>query len=197
MILNPISDNLPIHRVDDCRKIVISACRYDKQKNIKMGIHSFTKFFKNHEDYIYCIYGKGPEKKELEDYIKNIGMEKHIFINDFTNNIHELMADSSIFISSSSYEGLSNSMIEAMAIGLPVICTDCPIGGAREIINHEVNGVLVPLNDEYKMAYYLEKISDDLEFQRFLSNNAIQIRQQLAIEKICNKWKRVVETVVE
>ena len=49
-------------------------------------------------------------------------------------NVHSYIINASMFVSSSDFEGMSNSMLEAMAIGLPVVCTDCPIGGAKMVI---------------------------------------------------------------
>ena len=60
--------------------------------------------------------------------------------------INEEIKDAAMFISTSNYEGISNSMLEALAMGIPSICTDCPIGGARSYIEHEKNGLCLKRN---------------------------------------------------
>ena len=63
-------------------------------------------------------------------------------------NVQTYIVNASVFVSSSDFEGMSNSMLEAMAIGLPVVCTDCPIGGARMVIKNNINGILTPVGDD-------------------------------------------------
>jgi glycosyltransferase involved in cell wall biosynthesis len=94
-----------------------------------------------------------------------------------------------MFVSSSVYEGMSNSMLEALAIGLPTICTDCPSGGARAVITHEKNGLLVPVDDVEKLTKAMTKIARDEPFAEYLSFNGMNIRDELSEENIIRKWK--------
>jgi glycosyltransferase involved in cell wall biosynthesis len=66
-----------------------------------------------------------------------------------------------MFVLSSDYEGISNSLLEALSIGLPSISTDCPCGGSRYLIQNGVNGFLVPVGDAEKMAEAMRQIADD------------------------------------
>lgn len=196
VIRNPIKSGLP--KYDDSRrkKIIITACRLEKQKNLYIAIKAFNIFSKTHEDYVFHIYGEGSLKKDIEKYIENTGLSKKVLIYNFTKNIHERMKEASIFILSSDYEGISNSMLEAMAIGLPVICTDCPIGGAREMINNEENGCLVPVGDFRSMASYMMRIIEDNEFRMRISKNAIKIRDELFSDIICSMWEETVKKYI-
>lgn len=96
-----------------------------------------------------------------------------------------------MFVSSSSFEGLSNSMLEAMAIGLPTICTDCPCGGARMIIINGVNGILVPNGDKDALAQAMAQVADDSKLAAYLSKNAMKIREDLSIKKIARLWEKL------
>ena len=91
------------------------------------------------------------------------------------------------------YEGMSNSMLESMAIGLPVICTDCPIGGARFIIQDHDNGILVPLNNVVRLANAMGEIADDKELSHKLSINAIKVREEQSIDKIGLMWEEIIK----
>lgn len=62
--------------------------------------------------------------------------------------MHDVARDAPMFMLPSDYEGLSNSMLEVMALGLPVICSDCPRGGARMVIKDGANGLLIPVGNE-------------------------------------------------
>jgi glycosyltransferase involved in cell wall biosynthesis len=100
-----------------------------------------------------------------------------------------------MYVSSSDYEGLSNSMLEAMAIGLPVICTDCPCGGARMVIKNYDNGILVPVRNTERLAEAMSEIADNYELSNMLSIRARRIREYLAPDKITAQWIQVIEAL--
>lgn len=92
--------------------------------------------------------------------MKNLIYRNAFFIEDFKKNILEEAKNYRAFMLTSDYEGLSNSMIEAIAMGMPSICTDCPIGGARMIIEDGKNGFLVPVGDEKTLVQKMKKITE-------------------------------------
>lgn len=79
-------------------------------------------------------------------------------------------------------------MIEALAMGVPSICTDCPVGGAAMMIQDGINGLLIPVGDENALYAAMCKIASDESFSRKLSNEAIKIRENYSVEKIYRKW---------
>ena len=97
-----------------------------------------------------------------------------------------------MFVSSSDFEGMSNSMLEAMALGLPVVCTDCPAGGARAVINDGENGLLVPVGDSEKLYLAMKKIAVDKDLAEKLSRNAVALRENQSLEKIIEKWMEII-----
>jgi glycosyltransferase involved in cell wall biosynthesis len=144
----------------------------EKQKNLLLLIDAFALLYKEHPEYNLAIYGDGSEKKHIETYITKMLLEDCISVYESIPNIHEKIIDCAMFISSSDYEGLSNSMIEAMALGLPCVVTDCPCGGARMMITSYENGILVPVGDIQTMyeamKYIIENPENQLLFQRML-----------------------------
>ena len=159
---------------------------------LKMAIDSFEIFYKNHKSYTYSIYGDGTLYDEIYDYIKRKGLENVIYLRAFNPNIHNIMADAKMFISSSDYEGVSNAMLEALGIGMPVICTDCPIGGAREAIKNGVNGFLVERNDINMLAKYMSMVADDRELRQTLSQNARDILNIYSTDNILREWDSII-----
>jgi glycosyltransferase involved in cell wall biosynthesis len=97
-----------------------------------------------------------------------------------------------MFVSSSDYEGLSNSMLEAMALGIPTICTDCPCGGARMVIKDGENGLLVPVGDKVAMMMAMGKIASDNILAKKLSVEASKIRDSLSADRIIIDWQKVI-----
>ena len=108
---------------------------------------------KVYPEYQLHIYGNAVTaleeqlRNDLICYVKEIGQTESIHILPPASDVHSRILDCAMFVSSSDFEGLSNSMIEAMAIGMPCICTNCLGGGAREMIQPGVNGLLTPMKD--------------------------------------------------
>lgn len=101
-----------------------------------------------------------------------------------------------MFVLSSDYEGLSNSMIEAMAMGVPVIATDCPIGGSRTYIQDGYNGLLVPVGDAETMCSAMLKLADNSENSEYydnISKNSEKIRKNMKCEIIADKFIELCE----
>lgn len=154
-------------------------------------IDSFIEIHKKHPDFILKIYGNGIIEREIGEYIEKNNAQKYIILNDFLKSIHNEVLDSYGFISSSNYEGMSNSMLEALAIGLPCICTDCPIGGAKMIIRDGVNGLLVPVKDKEAMVKAINRLIENPELANRLSKEAIKIREKLDQDRICEEWEKL------
>ena len=192
VIPNPLSENLPLNK-DYSNKRVIMVCRLEPQKNIHLALNAFRKFVKKNSDWIMEIYGQGTLSKELERMLfDDLILRDKVYLKGFSNCIHDVMAEGGIYLCSSDFEGLSNSLIEAMAIGLPVISTDCPIGGAQMVIKNGVNGILVDVGDEEGMVYALEFLAKDDGTREKLGRNAIDIRKELSYDIICAKWEKLV-----
>lgn len=194
IIPNPIMRNLPKRCQGIRRKEIVTFCRIAKQKNLKMMVDAFEMLTVDYPDYKLVIYGEGPEKEKIEQYIQDKKLNDRITLKGFTQDVHKNIVNSSMYVSSSNYEGISNSMIEAMGIGLPTICTDCPCGGARMMIEDGVNGILIPVGDTEKLYQSMKKIIEKPEFAEKLSKNSIKINQRLDQNKITKMWLELIET---
>lgn len=191
IIPNPlVNEKIPFLKFDSKRrKVIIMVCRVKPQKNVGMMIEAINSIKDKMDGYTVEIYGDGNLHRDmLKQRIVELGLEDIISFMGPSNKIYEVMQEASIFVSTSDYEGISNTMLEALAIGLPSIVTDCPIGGAKMFIENNTNGILVPVGNSCCLAKELLRLMQDTELQRKLSENAIAIRKQLDIETICNKW---------
>ena len=188
IIPNPINGSLPNVYKGKRDKKIISACRLDKQKNIPMMIFAFKKLQEFYPEYKLYIYGRGPLESEIRQLIRQENLEDKVLLPGFSDNIYEEMNRSTMFVLSSDYEGISNSMLEALAMGLPSVVTDCPAGGARMVIENNVNGILVPVGDVKAMFEGMKRILDDKVFARMLSNNAVEIRNKYPVKKVAEMW---------
>ncbi|RAV13808.1 glycosyltransferase [Paenibacillus contaminans] len=192
IIPNPISPYLPPRYSGERKKEIVAMCRLAPQKNLTMMIDSFEMLVKDHPEYRLIIYGEGEQRQELEKYIDQLRLNEKIELPGFKNNIHEKIIDSAIFVSSSNYEGISNSMLEALGMGIPSVVTDCPVGGARMYITTNENGILVPVGDAKAMYRGMKKIVEDKDFSEKMSKKATLIRNDLSVDVICKKWLELI-----
>lgn len=192
VILNPIKENLPNRYTGERKHEIVNFCRLNKQKNIPLLIDAFELLHQDYPDYKLRIYGKGEEKEALIKYVIDKKLEAAVSFEDFATDIHERVADASIFAFTSDYEGLSNSMIEAMGIGLPCVCTECAGGGAKMMIEDHINGILVPVGDVQAVYKGMKEIIEDRELANKLSKEASKIRERLSVSKIADQWEAMI-----
>lgn len=192
VIPNPITPLLPIWKGKDS-KIIMTACRLEEQKNLPMLIRSFARLYKIHSEYQLIIYGEGSLRSSLEQLIEEMVMTDHIIMPGFSKEIHKAMAHSYMYVSSSDYEGISNSMLEALGIGIPTICTDCPVGGANMFINNGDNGLLVPVGDDEALFQAMRRMIEDKEFAMKCSQNSKLINEKIKIDQIAEQWINLIK----
>lgn len=126
--------------------------RLAPQKNYPMMIKAFVEVVKRHPEQKLKIYGAGPQRAELENLISNLGLSSNVFLCGQTHDVPSALSDAIGFLMTSDYEGMPNALMEAMAMGLPCIATDCPCGGPAELIVDGENGFLVATGDETALS---------------------------------------------
>lgn len=187
VIGNPVASSVPGRFIGERRKSIATAGRLEQVKNHHMLIEAFSLFLKSYPEYTLDIYGKGSLEEELKQFVIQKGMKDQVIFHGFCSNVNDEIRDCSMFILSSNYEGISNSMIDALAMGIPVIATDCPIGGSRTYIQDGINGLLVPPQNADRMADAMKKLAGSRELSENLSENGLKIREKCSIEKIADK----------
>lgn len=199
VIFNPIKSDLPEPCKGERKKRIVNFCRISTQKNLIMLVDAFAEFHKDFPDYELDIIGD-PVGNEVEGYLDSVNeriryhhLENSIHILPAKSDIHDYIKDYSMFVSSSDYEGMSNSMLEAMAMGLPCVCTDCPAGGARVVIKDCENGLLTPVGDSHALYLAMKKIAENPELANKLSQNSVKIREEQSVDKIIKKWMELID----
>ncbi len=194
VIFNPINDKLPEPYHGERENYVTTFCRISRQKNLPVLVEAFAEFHKDFSDYRLKIIGEPQndddrasltETKALAD---KLGIAECIDFMPFNTQVHSSVICDAMYVNSSDYEGMSNAMLEAMAIGMPVVCTDCPIGGANAVINNNENGILTEVGNTKDMCDAMKKIAGDKSFSDKLSHNTAQIRYDLSLENTAKKW---------
>lgn len=190
IVSNPVAPEFLRQNVEYRESIVnfIAVGRLVKQKNYSSLIECFSKVIEKNPKLHLSIYGDGPLRIELLGQIAKLGLEKHIEIHNRTNNIIRELLASDAFIMNSNFEGFPNALLEAMALGLPCIATDCKTGPS-DLIQSGINGLLVPLESNdilvEKILWMADYVSEaqrlGKEARKTVVNN---YTEELVIEKL-------------
>lgn len=184
VIPNPVPDEIPETYAGIRKKRIVSVARLEPQKNHKLLIDAFAEFVKDFPDYELHIFGIGELETKLRKQTKELDIEAKVNFRGFSKQVKEEIIDSAMFVLSSDYEGISNSMIEALAMGVPVISTDCPVGGSRAYMEDGVSGILVPVGDKQALTDAMKRLAAEPEFAKKISENGTQIREKYGLKKI-------------
>ena len=194
VISNPVKDGLPEPYHGERNKNITTFCRISKQKNLPVLVDAFAKLHVDHPEYILRIIGDAPnaEDKEvladLHHQIETLGLKESVVLEPFMKNVHEAVRQDAMYVSSSDYEGISNAMLESMAIGLPVVCTDCPVGGAKATIRDDENGLLVPIQDADALYRGMKRVIEEEGLADRLSLEAAKLREELSLDATTDRW---------
>ena len=195
VIPNPIAGNLPPRFQGRRSKRIVAVGRLEKQKNHRLLLEAFALFLDTHPEYELHLYGKGSLEEELKSYSEELQIDTQVIWQGFKKNVSEEIRDASMYVLSSDFEGISNALMEAMGLGLPVISTDCPIGGSRMCIQDRENGILVPVGDSKALYQAMCEIADHTAWAEKLAGKAYLIREKYSEENISCRWLEVVDSI--
>lgn len=201
IILNPVNDkylNVPWPSASE--KTVVQSGRLVDFKNQPMLIRAFLKVHEKHPDFSLKIYGgdSGDGTKEiLEQLIRENHAEGFVMLMGGSDSLEKELPKAAVYAFSSDWEGLPNALLEAMALGMPIVATDCPCGGPRTVMTHEENGLLVPIKDEEAMAAAICRLIEDRELAERLGQNARKISDKINGKAITEQWRDYIEAVIE
>lgn len=130
--------------------VIVAAGRLTPQKDFATLLHAFAKLLCR-RDARLLLLGEGPERGRLESLVKSLNLGRSVDLHGFVPNPFKFMAHARLSVLSSVWEGFGNVLVEAMALGVPVVSTDCP-SGPREILRDGALGPLVPVGDSSALA---------------------------------------------
>lgn len=196
IIPNPVAKPRYMWSEENHEKVVVNFCRLEPQKNLKLLIDAFDLFSLDQPDYQLHIYGEGSLKESLQQNIEKNKSKDRVFIRPFAENIHEIISKAEIFASSSDYEGMSNSLLESMSMGIPVVSTDCGGGSARELLAGVPGPCLVERGDVAAMAQALNTVSRDTDLRIEMSRSELSLSKNFEPLKVTQKWVEFIECCV-
>ena len=170
-------------------KRIVSVGRLDANKNHEMIIRAFANLAPRYPEYTLTIYGEGELRAHLQNLVTSLNIEKKVTLPGIIPDVADNIEKAALFVLASYSEGISNALIEAMALGLPVIATDVPSGGTVELIRNEENGLIIPPGDQKALEEAIDNLLSTKERAAQLAREASQIQQRLAPEKVNAEWE--------
>ncbi|TXD34770.1 glycosyltransferase [Lujinxingia vulgaris] len=167
--------------LDDAIPLLMTAGRLAKQKDHPTLIRALHKLNQTRPTRL-MIFGQGPDQAALEALIDELDLQDRVALMGFTPNPFPFMAAADAFVLSSAWEGLGNVLIEAMAVGTPVLSTDCPHGPA-ELLASGLHGELTPVGDATALAHAIERTLDAPRDPERLRRRAAEFDRPAILER--------------
>ncbi|WP_340081618.1 glycosyltransferase [Terribacillus sp. FSL K6-0262] len=191
-----ISNISPEVRTNHHNRTITYLGRIDNnQKQLDQSLDIIKKLIDKNlfNDWIYNIYGSGPDQASVYKFIKDHNLEDRIKLKGTTTDVEEVLSKTDIMILTSKYEGLPMALIEAASSGVPIVSYECS-DGIKEIVKDNFNGYLVKNNDREKFVEKLGDLIQNLDKRVTMGNNAIiQVKEKFSEESILEKWNKILK----
>lgn len=199
VIPNPISKITQVQiPYDKKNNEIIHVARFDiKQKRQDLMVFAFKKVLQKYPDVKLVFCGDGKDFYKIVNLVMEEGIEDNVIFEGKVDNVLERINKAKIFVLTSDYEGIPNALAEAMAVGLPVISTNCSPGGAELLIENYKNGIIVPAGDVNGIAEAIIFLLDNPWIAEKYAKEARKITEKYSPENIIQKWDKFIEEIIK
>jgi len=182
--------------VSDHAPIVGSVCRLTDVKGVEYLLEAAVMIRRTHPEVRFMIVGDGSHRAVLEARSRELGLTSHVIFAGVRTDAARFLDEFAVAVLPSVTEGLSNTLLESMAAGLPVVATR--VGGAPEVVMDGVNGILVPPRDAPALARAISKLVEDRAEARRLGEAARRrIAEQFSIEETVRQTERLYRELLD
>lgn len=168
---------------------IVAVGRVDENKNHLMAIRAFAQIAERFPKSRLIIYGEGELRQKLLAEIEEMGLTGRILMPGAVTDVPDRIEKAYAFVLTSDTEGMPNTLIEAMALGLPCVSTDCPCGGPKDLIEDGQNGFLVPVNDDKMLAKRLEDLLKNPQKAERMGKEAAKLQEEYRPDKVNAEWE--------
>ncbi|OGM99980.1 MAG: hypothetical protein A3B91_03220 [Candidatus Yanofskybacteria bacterium RIFCSPHIGHO2_02_FULL_41_29] len=167
--------------------IILSAGRLVPWKGFKMLIKIMPKLMEISQFFRLIIVGEGPERKSLESMIKNMNLDRKVYLvgRKSKADLAVYLASADMFVLNSGYEGFSHQILEAMAAGVPVVAS--AMGGNKEVIEQGENGFLTRYNDEFNIIEAIKGLKQSEELREQFIKEGYKTVEKFSVDRMLNE----------
>lgn len=191
--LSSAEDTIDLHvNIPNDRNIVISVGRMRPEKGFDVLIEAFSRI-ENRKDWHLVLVGDGAERSGIQSAIDRLNLGGQVTLTGLIKHPGNLVSKADLYVCPSRYEGFGNALLEAMALGLPVVSTDT--SGPRDMIHDEVNGLLVRPNDPDDLARAMERLMTDARLRNAFAKKSIEVNNRFSKGSVMSSWGDLINTV--
>lgn len=171
----------------DNKNVITVGSMHDDRKRFDIQIKLWKEVVKKHPGWKLNIYGGGAGKEKLHNLIDQLNLNKNVILHGSSNIMSKHYLDSSIFLFTSSAEGLPMVLIEALSYGIPCVSFDCPTGPS-DIVTNEVDGYVVEDGNVKLMEEKLLTLIEDAELRKNMGINARKNAERYTTDNVGKQW---------
>ena len=176
---------------------IVIACvaNLKPEKDIPLLLESFESLYSSHTTIHLLLVGEGPKRNALLNQIERYSSKRNIHVLGLRNDVPQILSESDIFVLPTQIEGMSNALLEALAIGIPCITTDIPAN--KELISPNQTGILFPVGNMQALLKALKNLIDNPTYRRELcaaGKEYVQLHH--GISTVTQKWNSLIQTLL-
>lgn len=171
-------------------RLLLAIGRLEYQKGFDRLLNAFSCLDEDKANWVLVILGEGQEREALQNQAASLGVSHRVRFPGAVGNVGQWLEAADAYVLTSRFEGFPNTLLEALAHGVPCVAVDCDTG-PREILRHEEDGLLVPQDDEEALARALMRIMGDSAMRARFSERAIEVREKYAVDQVASQWEEL------
>lgn len=175
-------------------RVIATAGRLEREKNMPILLKAFSEIRKR-EKVKLLVIGDGSEKNSFEILSDELDIRRDVMFVGYQNNIYKFISKADIFVHTCLFEGFANVIVEAMACGVPVVAVNCPYG-PRDIIEHGVNGLLVPIQSEGSLVEALSTLLNNEQLRKDMSRRGLTRSLDFAVDTMVISYQNFFEKIL-
>ena len=189
IIPNPVVAPERCWCIEDAKKTIACVGRLNiRYKRQDVLIKAFAALDSRYDAWKLVFYGDGYDRKRLEDLVSELQLKERVSFMGKVDHVSDRLLRDGLFVLASDTEGMPNALMEAMAIGMPVISTDCSPGGARALIDDGINGLIVECGSVMRLADAISRLLDDERMRISFGRSASKKMQDYRPAQIFDRW---------
>ena len=200
VLLNPISgDFLDSEICEKRRNAIVAVGRFHRSKDYMTLVKAFERVQKKYPEMTLEIYGDDSGDNtihQVREWIRSHHLTERILFMGNRRDVGERIRDAACYVLSSRFEGMPNALMEAMALGLPVVATDCESGGVKALIEDGTNGLLTHVGDDAEMAAAIGKMLEYPKEAERVAREAMKIRGKAGVSQVTQEWLAYAKKVI-
>lgn len=199
VIFNPLHEKyIKVTQSKQRKKEIVTVGRISEVKNQKIMIEAFLEVRKIYPEYKFKIYGEDTKDgtyEILKNMVEAADAKDSILFMGNSDTLEDAIKDATLFMLTSLYEGMPNALMEAMAMGIPCIATDCPCGGSYHLLNKDKCGILIKNESTKELIDAILHIIEHPEEAEYMGEKAMYVKEEMHPQKIYQEWLKYLSAI--